>query len=94
MASTHWQRLVGDTIDGKYLLHKLLGFSPSGATFAASPLSLEIAHQHVALKLPERAAGHEEQQLLEITGLAGLTHPSLIRSFTPGICIVEGSNYA
>jgi len=89
MASTHWQRLVGDTIDGKYLLHKLLGFSPSGATFDASPLSLEIAHQHVALKLTERAAGHEEQQLLEITGLAGLTHPSLIRSFTPGICIVD-----
>ena len=90
MATALWKRLKGMTIDGKYLLHRVLGAGGTGAVFEAESLSDHTDLQHVALKLIEPAAGREDQQLLEISGLAGLTHPSLLRSFTPGFCTIDG----
>ncbi len=89
MATALWQRFEGVTVDRKYLLHKLLGTGANGGVFEAEPLAQDDL-KHVALKLMEPAAGHQDQQLLEISRLAGLAHPSLLRSFTPGLCTVDG----
>ena len=90
MHSELWQQFVGSTIDGRYRLDRLLGAGAHGAAFAAMHLTEGGGGVPVAIKLMLRDPIKADQQLKELTSYAGLSCPTLIRSFVPGACDLNG----
>ncbi len=90
MHSELWQQFSGLTIDGRYHLSALIGAGAHGGTFAAEHLTEDGVSRRVAIKLMIRDSLRYDQQLKDLTVYAGLSSPSLVRSFAPGTCDLNG----
>ena len=89
MESGIWRLLEGSAVDGKYRLVSLLGVGAHGGVYSAEHLEADQSQRRVAVKLVERDAARADQQLQEAANYTGLSHPSLLRSYTPGQCELQ-----
>jgi TonB family protein len=87
------QHLLGQLVDGRFPLRRLLGVSPNSAVFLT-----DLPHQRPSEPAPEAAIKlipedpeTAEQQLSRWKSVAALSHPGLLRILHFGRCAMDGS---
>ena len=81
-----WRVFEDQTVDGKYVLLKLLGVGSYGGVFLADEVVADRLIRQVAVKLMETNPAGQDAQMKELIAAANLDHPGLLRSFTCGLC--------
>ena len=87
------QRLLGQLVDGRFSLRKLLGVSSNSAVFLTSlePVRPGEPSPDAAIKLIPEDAANSDLQLERWNAAAALSHPGLLRIFHFGRCNIDGS---
>ena len=87
------QRLLGQLVDGRFSLRKLLGVSPNSAVFLTSvePARAGDLSPDAAIKLIPENPANSDLQLERWSAAAALSHPGLLRIFHFGRCNIDGS---
>lgn len=87
------QRLLGQLVDGRFSLRKLLGVSPNSAVFLTTlePVRPGEPSPDAAIKLIPEDAANSDLQLERWNAAAALSHPGLLRIFHFGRCNIDGS---
>ena len=84
-----WNTLEGEVIDGKYHLSRLIASGGFGGVFEADEVVADQLIRHVAIKFISPNDELAGRQIQELALAASLDHNGLIRSFSPGQCIVQ-----
>jgi TonB family protein len=87
------QHLLGQLVDGRFPLRRLLGVSPNSAVFLTDLPNLRPSEpaSEAAIKLIPEDPESSEQQLERWKVAAALAHPGLIHILHFGRCAVDGS---
>lgn len=92
-ALSAWKRLVGQVVEGKYILRELLGEGGFALVYLADETGLEIERQ-VAVKLiypdPEIP---RELQARELIAVLKMSHPFIVQGFDAGLCDLGGLSW-
>jgi len=91
--ATAAQHLLGQLVDGRFPLRRLLGVSPDSAVFLTDLPSSRPSEPapEAAIKLIPEDPEHAEQQLASWRAAAALEHPGLLRILHFGRAAVDGS---
>jgi TonB family protein len=87
------QHLLGQLVDGRFPLRRLLGVSPNSAVFLTDLPNQRPSEPapEAAIKLIPEDPETSEQQLARWKSAAALTHPGLLRILHFGRCAMDGS---
>lgn len=87
------QRLLGQLVDGRFSLRKLLGVSSNSAVFLTSlePVGPGEPSPDAAIKLIPEDAANSDLQLERWDAAAALSQPGLLKIFHFGRCNIDGS---
>jgi len=87
------QHLLGQLVDGRFPLRKLLGTSPNSAVFLTelTPDRPSDPAPDAAIKLIPEEPESSEQQLARWQAAAALSHPGILQILHFGRCAVDGS---
>lgn len=92
--ATAAQHLLGQLVDGRFPLRKLIGVSSNSAVFLTdlpNARPSEPAHE-AAIKLIPEDPDSSDQQLERWRSAAALSHPGLLRILHFGRCAVDGAS--
>jgi TonB family protein len=87
------QHLLGQLVDGRFPLRRLLGVSPNSAVFLTDLPNQRPSEPapEAAIKLIPEDPEASEQQLARWKSAAALSHPGLLRILHFGRCAMDGS---
>jgi TonB family protein len=87
------QHLLGQVVDGRFPLRRLLGVSPNSAVFLTDLPNQRPSEPapEAAIKLIPEDPETSEQQLVRWKSAAALSHPGLLRILHFGRCAMDGS---
>jgi TonB family protein len=87
------QHLLGQLVDGRFPLRRLLGVSPNSAVFLTDLPNQRPSEPapEAAIKLIPEDPETAEQQLARWKSVAALSHPGLLRILHFGRCAMDGS---
>jgi TonB family protein len=87
------QHLLGQLVDGRFPLRRLLGVSPNSAVFLTDLPTQRPSEPapEAAIKLIPEDPETAEQQLTRWKSVAALSHPGLLRILHFGRCAMDGS---
>jgi TonB family protein len=93
MMATAAQHLLGQLVDGRFPLRRLLGVSPNSAVFLTDLPNSRPSEpaSEAAIKLIPEDPDNSDRQLERWRAAAALSHPGLLRIFHFGRAAVDGS---